>query len=132
MSVYADTSALYAILDQGDTNHRSAGQIYRQLLGQPQQIITNNYVLVEAISLLQNRLGLSALGSFTQSIAPTLQVEWIDQAQHAAIVQILLAANQRQVSIVDCAGFFTMRRLGITVAFVFDKHFEDQGFTCLR
>lgn len=132
MSVYADTSALYAILDQGDVNHLRAGQIYRQLLEQPHQLVTNNYVLVESSVLVQKRLGMKSLGIFLHSIAPTLQVEWVDAVQHAEVLRTILAANRRQLSIVDCAGFVTMHRLGLTSAFTFDKHFEDQGFTCLR
>jgi uncharacterized protein len=132
MSVYADTSAIYAILDQDDRNHRRAGQLYQQLLEQPRQIITNNYVLVEAIALIQKRLGMPALGVFLHGIAPTLQMVWIDAAQHAEVVQTILAANRRQLSIVDCADFVTMHRLGLTSAFAFDQHFEDWGFTCLR
>ncbi len=40
----------------------------------------------------------------------------------------LLIAARRQLSLVDCASFDAMRRLGITTVFTFDKHFAEQGF----
>jgi predicted nucleic acid-binding protein len=32
---------------------------------------------------------------------------------------------------VDCTSFEMMRELGIHNAFTFDRHFAEQGFTCL-
>ena len=39
----------------------------------------------------------------------------------------LFKAN-RQYSFTDCTSFNIMRRLGITHAFTFDKHFKSAGF----
>jgi predicted nucleic acid-binding protein len=40
----------------------------------------------------------------------------------------LLTAGRRELSLVDCVSFACMRRLGITRALHFDRHFKEQGF----
>jgi hypothetical protein len=44
----------------------------------------------------------------------------------------ILAANRRQLSLVDCASFAAMRQSGFKNAFVFDRHFLEQGSTLLK
>ena len=40
----------------------------------------------------------------------------------------VLAAGRKELSLVDCVSFQTMRELGVRSAFCFDKHFREQGF----
>jgi len=40
----------------------------------------------------------------------------------------LLAANRRELSLVDVSGFHVMNTLGIRTAFAFDAHFKEYGF----
>lgn len=56
---------------------------------------------------------------------------WIDEALHAQAVAGLLAARRRDRSLVDCASFAAMRRLGLRRVFTFDEHFTEQGFAVL-
>ena len=55
-------------------------------------------------------------------------MDWIGEEQHDVAIQTVLTANRRNLSLVDCASFETMRRLGIETVFTFDEHFRDQGF----
>jgi predicted nucleic acid-binding protein len=57
-----------------------------------------------------------------------LDVQWATDSNHQAGVAALLTAASRQLSLVDCASFETMRSLGIQTAFAFDRHFVEQGF----
>lgn len=43
----------------------------------------------------------------------------------------MLVAGRRDLSLVDCSSFVTMRRLGIKKAFALDEHFREQGFELL-
>jgi predicted nucleic acid-binding protein len=63
---------------------------------------------------------------------PIVELEWIDQTAHDRAMQALLTANRRRLSLVDCASFDAMRRLGITTSFEFDQHFMEQGFERYR
>ncbi len=131
MSVFVDTSALYAVLDADDENHLSALSEWQRLLLDSSQLVTTNYVLVEATALLQHRLGVEAVRIFEQDVCPVLGLEWIDEAKHGAGMASVLAAGRRRLSLVDCVSFTVMRALGVREAFAFDEHFAEQGFTCL-
>lgn len=49
MSVFVDTSALYAILDTDDENHERAGKLWSDLVAQEAQLISSNYALLETL-----------------------------------------------------------------------------------
>lgn len=131
MTVFVDTSALYAVLDADDDNHPPAAAEWRRLLLSASTVVSTNYVLVETAALLQHRLGLEAVRLFQQDVCPILGVEWVDQVMHAAGMSAVLAAGRRALSLVDCVSFATMNDLGIRDVFAFDRHFADQGFACL-
>ncbi|MCU0722568.1 MAG: VapC toxin family PIN domain ribonuclease, partial [Planctomycetes bacterium] len=57
-----------------------------------------------------------------------VDVEWVSPEDHAAAVSAWLAARRKDLSLVDCASFEVMRRLGLRRAFAFDRHFEQEGF----
>jgi predicted nucleic acid-binding protein len=125
--IYIDTSAFYAIFDIDDTNHKKAKKIWVGLINSRETITCNNYVLVETNALLQHRFGMSAVLDL-QKIMPLLQIEWITLESHRFAIYSLLPANLRDLSLVDCSSFETIRRLGIEKVFAFDDHFRRQGF----
>ena len=131
MAVFADTSALYAVLDADDANHGKAAAEWRRLLEAGEPLVTTNYVLVETAALVQHRLGMEALRVLQQDAAPVIGVKWIDERAHEAGVAAVLAAGRRGLSLVDCASFGAMRHLGIREVFAFDPDFAEQGFSCL-
>ena len=53
---------------------------------------------------------------------------FVDQTVHEAAVSGVLAAQLRQLSLVDMVSFEVMRRAGIRAAFAFDGHFARFGF----
>jgi predicted nucleic acid-binding protein len=93
--------------------------------------ISNNYILVESFALLQRRLGMEAVRVFQEDILPLINIEWIDKETHKSGMSALLAASKRNLSLVDCVSFETMRALGIKTVFAFDPHFAEQGFKCI-
>ena len=131
MRVFIDTSAFLAILNPTDTNHTAATAAWADLL-QPQNLrVVTNYVLLETVSLAQRRHGLSSAQGFQLSAVPVLTIHWVDADIHAAGIVALLAANRRQLSLVDCTSFHVMRQLGIDTVFAFDQQFAEQRFTCI-
>jgi predicted nucleic acid-binding protein len=131
MTVFVDTSAVYAVFDRDDSNHRAARAIWTRLVTEDATLVTTNYVLVETSALFQRRLGLAALRAFHEDIVPLLNVEWISEQMHIAGVAAVLAAARKKLSIVDCVSFQIMREQGIRAAFCFDRHFREQGFELL-
>ena len=128
MTVFVDTAALYAFLDADDANHVECEREWRRLLECGEQLVTSNYVLVEACALVQHRLGVQAVRDLQEVMLPALQVLWVDEQAHREAVSALLTAGRRELSLVDCASFGLMRKWAITSAFTFDRHFDEQGF----
>jgi predicted nucleic acid-binding protein len=131
MKVFVDTSAFLAVLDRDEQNHTLAKQIWSDLIREETTLICTNYVLVETLALIQRRFGMRLVHALQENAVPLLHIEWIGEPLHQAGVAVLLTANRRQLSLVDCISFETMRRLGINRVFAFDQHFVEQGFTCL-
>ena len=131
MTIFVDTSALYAIFDADDQNQDRATRQLDQLLARQEDLVCTNYILVETMSLLQRRFGLGAVRDLQNVVAPSLRAIWVDEDTHMAGVNLLLTANRRQLSLVDCVSFSAMRRLEVTRAFTFDRHFAEQGFDCI-
>ena len=132
MTAFVDTSALLAVLHRSDKNHARAAATWRALLENDEVLVCTNYVLLETLALLQSRFGLEAVRDLLENVVPLLRVAWVDDEIHGAGVSALLTANRRLLGLVDCVSFVTMRRLSITRAFEFDKHFVEQGFEAVR
>lgn len=131
VKIFVDTSALFAMLAEEDAQHLSAVQTWKDILKKESLLSSNNYVLVECLALIQNRLGLEFVQHMRSSIVPFLSLDWIDEEYHQAIVGRLFATNRRSVSIVDHSAFETMQRLDIQTVFTFDPHFREQGFSVI-
>jgi len=128
VSVFVDTSGLVAMLDADEARHPEAAVQWRQLVEADEHLVATNYVLLETFALVQRRLGLDAVRLLVRDVVPLLDVEWVSEERHDAAVAVLVAANRRSLSLVDCASFETMRRRGLNQAFAFDQHFVEQGF----
>lgn len=126
--IFVDTSALYATIVIKDNDYETAISTWESLMEQGEALITNNYVLVECFALLQSRLGVESIRQLQSKIVPLLQIDWIGEQQHTSSVNDVFIANRRQLSLVDCSSFETMRRLGIRKVFSFDEHFREQDF----
>jgi predicted nucleic acid-binding protein len=131
MNIFMDTSAVYALLDRDDANHKKADSAWTDILSGDHTLLTTNYVLVESFALLQNRLGTEAVRTFHEDIVPIIGIEWINDRTHGAAVSALLAASKRRLSLVDCASFEVMRSFGVKKAFAFDPHFSEYGFALI-
>jgi len=117
-----------AVLYARGVQHARADAAWRALLNAEPLPVTSNYVVVEAFALVQSRFGMDAVRRLHEEILPPLTVEWVTEADHHAAVAAVLAADRRPLSLVDCASFEGMRRLGTQRAFAFDPHFEELGF----
>jgi predicted nucleic acid-binding protein len=62
-------------------------------------------------------------------MAPLIDVVWVDEALHEKGLDLLLERRKRTLSLVDTVSFIVMRERGIEEAFVFDPHFEQEGFS---
>ena len=128
MNVFVDTSAMYALVDQGDAHHAAAAATLVDLARSGVELVTHEYAIVETIALLQRRIGVHAVRELVSKVLPVLRVEWVTREAHGSARDALLSADRRGVSLVDWTSFLLMRGARIQRAFTFDGDFAAQGF----
>jgi predicted nucleic acid-binding protein len=131
MSVFVDSSAFVAVLEEDDQDHVAARAEWERLVAAGEDLRTSNYVVVETIAVLQRHSGVEPVRALLLRALSPVAVQWVTQELHEAGLRGYLVANRRDLSLVDCVSFELMRELRIDTAFAFDPHFADQGFDCL-
>lgn len=133
MKIFVDTSALVGVLYEGDSHHPEAAAFWRRLLLENSDVTlqTTNYVVLETMALLQRRYGVEKARLLQSEMLPALDIIWLDEQDHALGLEILFAANRRELSLVDCTSFAAMRRNQLAQVFTFDSHFKEQGLIVL-
>ena len=89
--------------------------------------MTHNYIVLEAVSLLQGRLGQSVATKFLKDTS-AFNVEWVDRDLHAIATREFERAGKRRLSFVDHVSFLVMKRRSVQTAFAFDPDFRVAGF----
>lgn len=130
MTVFVDTSAIYAFVDRDDRKHEEAVATFRRLVG-TEALLTHSYVLVETAALVLRRVGVEGARQLVADVEPALGVVWVDASVHHAATAAMLASGRRSISLVDWTSFEIMRAHGIEAVFAFDEDFERQGFRVL-
>ena len=126
MTVFVDTSAIYALLDRADDGHMRAMRGQEAVLGE--ELLTHSWVLVETVSIVHRRLGHDATVRLIDDFLPALHVIDIDDALRFRAMTSFRAAVGSGVSLVDRASFEVMRDQGLTRAFALDPDFTMAGF----
>ena len=126
MKILVDTSALIALLDEDDLRHQEASAMFRSL-ARTADLVTHNYIHVEAIAVARRRLGPEAAVRLSDDLLPALETVWVDELLHQEALSGHRAGSG-SASLVDHVSFILMRRLGIEVAFAFDADFDSRGF----
>jgi predicted nucleic acid-binding protein len=130
--IFIDTSAIIAFMNEDDEFYKDSFGIFSKLLEERAKIISSNYILLETMVILKNRIGIEAVKVLKNDILPVIKTCWIDEDVHNFCVNTQIAADRKKVSFVDYTSFEIMRRLNIRQAFTFDNHFKDMGFEILK
>jgi predicted nucleic acid-binding protein len=125
--VFVDTSALYALLDESDSQHSAAVSVFAALRGS--ELLTHTYVVVESVALTGRRLGWAAVTRLIDAILPVVDVQTVDDELHQLALHAYRERGSDRVSLVDRTSFAFMRREQVARAFAFDDDFVREGFT---
>ncbi len=115
--IFLDTSAIYALADEADPNHKRAKTLFAQAL--KEDILIHNYVLAESAALLQNRLGLSQALQFLKE-SENFYIHFVTRQDHKKGIELLGRRGRRALSLVDCVSFIIMRRHRVKRVLAFD------------
>ncbi|MEO5885731.1 MAG: PIN domain-containing protein, partial [Candidatus Limnocylindrales bacterium] len=110
MTLFVDTSILYAVADRTDTGNATA----KAILMSGESLITSDHVLVESWRLIQRRLGHRAADDFWAGIrAGSIELSVVGSIDLEAAWVIGATYPDQGFSIVDRTSFAVMLRLGI-------------------
>lgn len=124
---FVDTSAWYALVDERDPNHDNAVAL-TAVPGRP--LITTNWVFGEVLTLTRSRLGHGvavALGARLLN-RPGLRIVRVRPQDEQHAWRLFQRYGDKDFSFTDCTSFAVMRRMRISHAHAFDRHFQQMGF----
>ena len=128
--VFADTSALFALLDRRDAHHERAVARVGELVRAGRPIVATDYVIAETINLAVARRGRLVADRVLDLIEQSegIRVEWIGGERFGATKAFFRKHADHGYSFTDCTSFVVMRELGIADALTTDRHFAQAGF----
>jgi len=94
-------------------------------------LITTDYVIDEASTLLMARKGIDLASTLLDEILPSkksIHLVWMNEQLFRAAVSTFKASGDKGWSFTDCTSFEVMHRMEINEAFAFDWHFTEAGF----
>ena len=118
-------------MDSSGQYYLQAGEHWHVLVEKGIHLNTSNYIVVETLDLLQNRLGFEAADLWYRDILGVVDFLWVEESAHLMAYELWLSIGRRKLSLVDCVSFVTMRSKKIEIFFGFDNHFKEQGFVPL-
>lgn len=124
--VFVDTGAWYSLVDRNDPDHTPVAQSLAQWKG---RLLTSNFILDEAVTLVRYRLGhepAARLGEVlaSGSVARLVRVGGVDEAR---AWNIFKRYRDKSFSYTDCISFAVCERLGLESAITVDADFRSYG-----
>jgi predicted nucleic acid-binding protein len=125
--IFVDTGAFLALYLRRDQYHREAAKIFPSL---PLPFATSNHVIDELATLLGRIAGDRYAADrmddlYTSQSSEILRSTREDETE---AIRLMRKYADKGVSFTDCISLAIMRRLGMRIAFTFDRHFRDGGF----
>ena len=124
--ILADTSAVYAILDRSDRNHKTSIDLLKELRRRGDRPILTNFLVGESYALLLSRLGRGIAWRWLE--ANRWPVERVREDDESRAREMLRRYDDKDFSYVDATSFAVMERLKLKTALAFDEHFVQFGF----
>jgi predicted nucleic acid-binding protein len=133
-AVFVDTGAWVALRYGRDQHHGRARSLLRRLHADRIGLVTTEWVMAEAVTLLKARGAIDhalALGEAIQAGRLGHLVESSPERKRRAW-DLFVRDRDRRAGWVDCASFAVMEELSLRQFFGFDDDFVRAGFTPYR
>ena len=124
--ILVDTSAVFALLDRSDANHRAARDTLEQLRRRRTEPFLTNFIVAESHALVLTRLGADTARRWL--LGNVWPVERVGEDDESKAVTIVGRYVDKTFSYTDATSFAVMERLRLRTAFAFDPHFHQHGF----
>jgi uncharacterized protein len=133
-AVFVDTGAWVALRYRRDQHHGKARALVQRLDAEGLGLVTTEWVLAEAVTLLKARGAVEAALALGEAIQGGrlghLAESTVERRRRAW--ELFVRYRGLRVGWVDCASFAVMEELGVRQFFGFDEDFVRAGFVAYR
>ena len=130
-TAFVDTGYLLALEIANDQQHQVAKQHWQSVVPTLPRLVTTSYVFDEVVTFFNSRghhgKAMRVGNSLLQS--PSVQLIHVDAALFYEGWAYFQRHHDKDYSLTDCLSFIVMQKLGVHIAFAFDQHFAQAGFT---
>jgi predicted nucleic acid-binding protein len=130
---FTDTSAVIALLNKKDQYHSEATAILKSILKKNGSLLITTHIFAETVTRIERRISPHKAVEAGDLIRQNDKIKIVtpneNTIEHAW--QIFKKYQDQRFSFVDCISFATMKEIGLSIAFAFDKHFKIMGFETL-
>ncbi|RLI70116.1 VapC toxin family PIN domain ribonuclease [Archaeoglobales archaeon] len=127
--IFVDTSALIALGDRNDKNHKKAVKFFRETIKTTRFVIPK-HIIVEYIDGVTKRIGkkeaMERLDNILSSKLIIIQHDKLKDWEKA--IEYFFKYSDQEIDLTDCLSFAMMERLDLRTAFTFDSDFKTHGF----
>ena len=131
--VFVDTEGWMACADGADPAHARCRVARDHALEAGQTLVTTDFVIDEALTLIRVRLGLDAAAAWWRQVDQSSRVRWerVDSDRFEKARLLFFQYRDKDFSFTDCTSFVIMREARLTHALTTDRHFRQIGFQML-
>ena len=120
-----DSSAILALLDADDADHRRAVEVARQIAAERRPSFITNYIEAEAHAVLLRRLGRTVACQWL--LSGNLPVVTALPAEEQRAKDIIARHVDKDWTLCDAMSFAVLDARRVSRAFTFDHHFLQYG-----
>lgn len=103
MKVFIDTGAFLALADKADAFHKTATDVFQDVVQQKALLYTSNYIIDETITLIRAKVGHKAAVLFIKGIsASNIKELRISEEDEGAAKEIFIKYKDKTFSFTDC------------------------------
>jgi uncharacterized protein len=124
-AVLWDSSAILALLDADDSEHKRAVVAATRVAREARPCFVTNYIEAETHALLLRKLGRAMASQWL--LEGGLPVLFVSLAEVARAKELLVRHDDKDWSLCDAVSFAVMESRGVRLAFTFDHHFRQHG-----
>src|SRR5688572_22837895 len=128
MDVFVDASAFVALNNITDSHAEESVRILEKLQKKSAHLITTNFVIAEALTVISLRAGRVNAIDFGRTVMKDIEVIRATEMEEGLAFERFAEIVQKDVSFVDCLSFVVCEQREVKDIFTFDKDFAKQGF----
>ena len=124
-AVLWDSSAILALLDADDADHRAAVEAAATIAAERRPSFMTNYLEVETHALLLRKLGRAIAREWL--LTAGLPIVRVQAREEERARELLLTHTDKNWSLCDAISFAVIDLRNVGAAFSFDRHFRQYG-----